>query len=617
MYGKATDGTLDLDDQIVDPGWAKEALGDWFKAAANVRQMHSPHIPPAGKGVELTHDDDGTWLTSKVIEPGAQKLVDEGVYTGYSVGIKNPRVIRDTVAKNGRIVGGSIVEVSLVDYPANPSCKFALLKMADSGAVEYVGKSLDVKCACGCACTGTTADPSCTCPCATCSAVRGGTAKRVFSDEHRQRAAAAGHAMPDGSFPIETTGDLDNAVQAVGRATDYDAVKEHITRRAKELGATDQLPAHWEGSTKEKPKAALKRLHDALCPAFDPLDVVFAHPEIAKNGLAGTVGPEAAALVFQLLQHELEEDGGKGSEAWDICNLASIYSSIINFVQSEAYESVREALLREVVADQYKSFAAEFPDVRLSPDDVQPTDFRRGYLAAGHQRASAAPAPPTTSRPPNAPTADHFDRTGAIPGEERPSPGNQPTNRPSSAAAARTFYSNAARDQVRAALRNIHDSLAAIDDQICPLLPAGANAKVPTNQDATPTPVHLAATPDLTKRDDNPDLGAVIDKAVRSALADEQARHSEEITKLNGEVAALHTSLRELGQQPDPRTVAYRGPALDRPSAARPAGRDDAEERALKAQMALRIETLRKMLGSTEPGVARYAEEQIGKLAAT
>jgi hypothetical protein len=71
-------------------------------------------------------------------------------------------------------------------------------------------------------------------------------AKREFSADERKAAAKAGHALPDGSFPINSVADLHNAVQAFGRAKDKAAAKAHIIKRAKALGATDALPDSWK-----------------------------------------------------------------------------------------------------------------------------------------------------------------------------------------------------------------------------------------------------------------------------------------------------------------------------------------------------------------------------------
>ena len=73
--------------------------------------------------------------------------------------------------------------------------------------------------------------------------------KADFSAQQRRRMAAYGAAMPDGSFPIRNRADLQNAIQSVGRASDYDAARRHIIGRARALGLTNMLPKDW-GVTK-------------------------------------------------------------------------------------------------------------------------------------------------------------------------------------------------------------------------------------------------------------------------------------------------------------------------------------------------------------------------------
>jgi hypothetical protein len=69
--------------------------------------------------------------------------------------------------------------------------------------------------------------------------------KRSFSTDDRKKAASSGAALPDGSFPIENTSDLHNAIQAIGRAKNPAEAKAHIISRAKALGATSALPDTW------------------------------------------------------------------------------------------------------------------------------------------------------------------------------------------------------------------------------------------------------------------------------------------------------------------------------------------------------------------------------------
>lgn len=75
-------------------------------------------------------------------------------------------------------------------------------------------------------------------------------ASRVFSLATRERLAekTPAQAMPDGSYPIPDKGALARAISAYGRAAPADraAVRAHIKRRAKALGAEDSLPKDWK-----------------------------------------------------------------------------------------------------------------------------------------------------------------------------------------------------------------------------------------------------------------------------------------------------------------------------------------------------------------------------------
>jgi hypothetical protein len=70
--------------------------------------------------------------------------------------------------------------------------------------------------------------------------------KRKFTTAQRKEEAAAGHAMPDGSYPISNKKDLENAIRSWGRGGAKADVKAHIKRRAKALGAEDMIPENWK-----------------------------------------------------------------------------------------------------------------------------------------------------------------------------------------------------------------------------------------------------------------------------------------------------------------------------------------------------------------------------------
>lgn len=109
--------------------------------------------------------------------------------------------------------------------------------------------------------------------------------KRKFTAEERKTLAASGDALPDGSYPIENNGDLENAVLAYGR-NPTPKVKAHIVSRAKSLKATDKLPADWEGSTKEVGKSFTKAVDTLTKRWIDPADGAISFAGVLQNCMA-------------------------------------------------------------------------------------------------------------------------------------------------------------------------------------------------------------------------------------------------------------------------------------------------------------------------------------------
>ena len=319
VYGLATDPTLDLDQQICDPGWLKTAMPQWFKTGANVREQHSAIA--AGVGIELNADGDKWMLKSEVVDPVTATKVRKGVLKGYSIGIKQAQVMKSDEAPNGVIVGGNIVEVSLVDRPANPSARIEIAKsvngeltmteiakaddilqeavMTEAPAAEgRTNEDANLVCT-DCSgegkvhtnnnewltcemCGGTglrpenspidiiQEDPSH--PAANLRQDTGITdqpksdepevEKREFTDAERKDMAEAGQALPDGSYPIKTVGDLKNAIQSFGRAKDPAKVKAHIIARAKAMGKESMIPEDWTKSTEADVEKADDNQHN-------------------------------------------------------------------------------------------------------------------------------------------------------------------------------------------------------------------------------------------------------------------------------------------------------------------------------------------------------------------
>jgi len=381
MYvkGLATDDTLDLDQQVCDPKWLAKAMPEWM-AIGNIREMHQSKA--VGKATEMERNGTGFVVTAKVVDKQAAQMVEEGIYTGFSVGIKGARVVKDEKAPGGRIVDGAIVEISLVDRPANPSCVVEIAKSVDGtlvkgAAVEDIEKAespamnaeavmteepgmdkevfdRDKPEHChACAGTGKKTNVEGNTQETNCDVCDGSglqpegrvedsepyrpsipetlenrdmkdaepeVAKRDYSDKERADAAEAGQAMPDGSFPIKTVKDLKNAIQAFGRAKDSAKAKAHIKARAKALGKEDLIPENWKSVDADTAKAAEDQMHDA------------AELSAIRQGLINCIKAELDEML-----------AGDDNEICDVKELLCTLQMFLDWWTDEASENQTEA----------------------------------------------------------------------------------------------------------------------------------------------------------------------------------------------------------------------------------------------------------------------------------
>ena len=151
VWGKATDGTVDRDGQIVDPSWSGPAIRTWFDTGGNVRFSHDAK-QPVGKGVQVEITPDGHWVKSMIADPKAKHFIRTGILTSYSVGISRPdiRYGDPKLDPEGKAAGGvitgrrdgltEIAEISVVDRPSNYGTKFQLVRKGADGIAEFTGK---------------------------------------------------------------------------------------------------------------------------------------------------------------------------------------------------------------------------------------------------------------------------------------------------------------------------------------------------------------------------------------------------------------------------------------------------------------------------------------------
>ena len=404
--------------------------------------MHSTNLAPAGLAVLYEPKADGNWIKGRVVENGAKTLVREGVYKAFSVGIAAPRVVKDMGAPNGRIVDGRIVEVSLVDVPANPSCAFELVKASRRKGLPYntghlvvdkIGvverfkgsnpsapavddpdtrdqnedSSADGTADMRTQTTDSTSSKPGKKPRRGRKPLQAQDGKVDLSDEGREAAADAGEAMSGaeggnrGSYPIDSPESLSDAIQSVGRAKNKPAARRHIMDRAKDLGMTDKIPENWneDGSTKLVIPRRLKFVHDALCAAYSPDSVKTLYPVLAKDGLASVIGPSVVNALFAMLQNEIAEDGGSGTYADNIGALGKAYEKIVEYLISDVPEDAKVAAMDEARVMLHKAWQDANPNVSIPLPSSQgvpsPGSYTRAFIRAGRYRwdSSGAPSP--------------------------------------------------------------------------------------------------------------------------------------------------------------------------------------------------------------------------------
>jgi len=267
VKGVATDGTVDSDSQIVDADWSAKALAEWLDTGGNVRMSHDPQRP-VGKGLQVDIDRDGDgkhWVKSVIVDPVAARLVEKGVLRAYSVGIAAPVIKRDPTgkARNGIIMGGQLVELSIVDRPSNKSSYLELAKSAAGDGAQFTGKLCGISDQAPAFTTvelpndvSVSFSPA---DLAKLVAFKQGleadVVKRQMDPDvgggvDRDKIPAADFAGADRSFPIVTPKDVHDAALSLGRAKGQDTgkIKDRIISIAHRKGDAfvAQLPDAWK-----------------------------------------------------------------------------------------------------------------------------------------------------------------------------------------------------------------------------------------------------------------------------------------------------------------------------------------------------------------------------------
>lgn len=123
VWGYMSTEERDSDKEIIRSAAIKAALPEYLKWGA-VREMHANKA--AGTAIEASVEEDGrTFFGAHIVDPIAVKKVQSKTYKGFSVG---GSVTERDKADKSIITGINLVEVSLVDRPANPGAVFTMYK---------------------------------------------------------------------------------------------------------------------------------------------------------------------------------------------------------------------------------------------------------------------------------------------------------------------------------------------------------------------------------------------------------------------------------------------------------------------------------------------------------
>lgn len=272
--------------------------------------------------------------------------------------------------------------------------------------------------------------------------------KRTFTADQRKTDADSGAALPDGSFPIKTRGDLENAIRALGRAKDAAKAKAHIIARARSLDATSLLPTDWKvGKTLggdlilEITKLAPRALPDLLenvvkaeeiQAEIEKLDdkkvrkAKLAELDMAKSSIVASAwsivdsaSPEDAASLLQKSFAEYKDHVEKlltpvsGANQGDEIMLKAIAKSL-GLPETATEAEVNAALSKQATAlAKAESIAklsgaekAYYDDATVSPDETAKAAF---LALTTEKRAELMKAKPMPKKKPGADDDENSD----------------------------------------------------------------------------------------------------------------------------------------------------------------------------------------------------------------
>jgi len=606
--------------------------------------MHSTNLPPAGKAISVdTTRPEGVYLTARIVEPGAVKLVKEGVYSAFSVGISKPRIVRDKVAKQGRVTDGIFSEVSIVDFPALPTAKFSIVKRSkteikklektltpigtivksqsdekgqesvelEKSKADNVGGECDVCKGAGCEkCMGKAAEPE----------VEKGKVPEV-DEKVTEDLETADEAIHD----AQEAQSEDNAMHVAGDGDDDDDDDDDDTV---------------EKSAVEGVAYGIRRAHDAICEAYSATTIATAHPSVEKNGYKAVLEPG----VIRSLLSSIAENG----EPEQIAALAKAVGAATTLSTMSDDEIVRAH--NEI----NKAFSDAYPTAHPTPGSITPGQFQRTFIGTGRAPLSSTGAAPRIPVSNSEIDGDDFTRGPLTAGRESASPENTGSQVPTNATAADRI-AEATADVAMNAITALHDHIASAYPTICSLdNGAGfSGAGVQTlNNDGSIQHIAAGAVPSLTKAEKKllkqakklKKAQKLVAKAEKNANIVEDQPIVKAVTTTEGDVlldtdrlseivkslieqhvqdkfsaiddvlSVVKADVEKLGSQPDPAKAPVRGTVVLERAVEKSATQADVLRKTAEDSLKEQVTYLRELTKSGNPELRMRAESQLASL---
>lgn len=390
VYGRAVDESPDRSGEVFDYATSKGHFEKWSqdaqeatdgKSFGNLRAMHGKVA--AGKLTGITFDDVGKSIDvcAHVVDDAEWKKVEEGVYTGFSIGGSYLKKWDDAAAKkaDGKALKrytAAPSELSLVDRPCIPSASFYEIHKADGVVEQATFKSVlteeTIEAKARELCKEDGADPE------LIDTTNG--ANIPLWKSYVEKAEAA---LIDQGDVAEDAKPEANEPSAQGITSPTDQVP---TNALKADGPAAQEPVEYQvdGTDEEVSKLATI-MHDQKLAMKDVL--AFVDDALVAKSAASAIAKEADTLL------KLEEHGTLKKGMYLVAQLAQIVSQLDSMRQSVVWEEKAEGdtqsvlptkagNLLSVATDLLRYMVEEESAEILNPDGDQ--DINAPVLAMAH-----------------------------------------------------------------------------------------------------------------------------------------------------------------------------------------------------------------------------------------